>query len=163
MPNNGPLNALISLLAISSSVPIRETFIASTVPAAPNARVTIRDRRTSAAPRPASPTRSERRPRANRPYRSTMTTEVQELIAESTLDSEAARIAAITRPTAPDGKAWDMKYGRILSVAYAEGRSWCVKYASSASPTNDRPNIHNTSPAALITYAWRESASDFVV
>ena len=49
------------------------------------------------------------------------TTEVHELIAESTLDSDAARIAAITRPTAPRGNASDMKYGRILSVAKSAG------------------------------------------
>ena len=38
-----------------------------------------------------------------------MITDVHELIAESMLDSDAARIAAITRPTAPAGNACDMK------------------------------------------------------
>src|SRR5262245_30557839 len=90
-------------------------------------------------------------------------TVVQELMAESMLESDAARIAAMTKPTAPAGNACDMKYGRILSVAYSVGKSWCVKYAKSARPTNDNPNIQSTSPAALTTYARRESSIDFVV
>ena len=39
---------------------------------------------------------------------------MQELIAESMLDSDAAMIAAMTRPTAPAGNASDMKYGSEL-------------------------------------------------
>jgi len=37
------------------------------------------------------------------------TTDVHELIAESTLDSEDAMIDAITRPTMPRGNVSDMK------------------------------------------------------
>src|SRR5437773_174448 len=91
------------------------------------------------------------------------TTDVHELIAESMLDSEAARIAAITRPTAPGGNVCAMKYGRTLSGARSAGAGWWMKYASSARPTNDRPNIHSASPAALTTNARRESSTDRVV
>jgi len=47
MPNSGPVNALISLLAISSRLPIRETLVARIVPAAPKATVATRDTTTS--------------------------------------------------------------------------------------------------------------------
>src|SRR5205807_4813152 len=90
-------------------------------------------------------------------------TEVHELIAESMLDSDAARMAAMTRPTAPEGNTCDMKYGRILSGARSGGCGWWLKYASSARPTNESPNIHKASPAALTMNARRESSSDFVV
>jgi hypothetical protein len=55
---------------------------------------------------------------------------VQELIAESMLESDAAMIAAITRPTAPAGNASDMKYGRSLSVWNSGGSrraTWKVR------------------------------------
>ena len=42
-------------------------------------------------------------------------------MAESMLDSDAAIMAAITRPTAPAGNASDMKYGSSLSVLYSGG------------------------------------------
>src|SRR5436853_7900926 len=92
-----------------------------------------------------------------------MTTEVQELMAESTLDSDAARIDAITRPTAPLGNVSDMKYGRILSVAKSCGSARVWKYAKSARPTNESANIHSASPAALTMNARRASFSDLVV
>src|SRR3954465_4827687 len=54
-------------------------------------------------------------------------TDVHELIAESTLDSDAAMIDAITRPTMPAGNVSDMKYGRILSVAKSGGSGGALK------------------------------------
>src|ERR1043166_6603083 len=89
--------------------------------------------------------------------------DVRELMAESTLDSDAAMIDAITRPTMPTGNVIDMKYGRILSVSKSlgSGRDW--KNANSARPTNDSANIQIASPAALTMNAWRASFSDFVV
>src|SRR3954469_6631652 len=90
-------------------------------------------------------------------------TDVQALIAESMLESDAARIAAITRPTAPAGNTRAMKYGSTWSDGRSAGGGGATKYASSARPTNDRPNIHKASPAALMTNARRESASDLVV
>ena len=43
MPNSGPVNALISWFAMSSRLPMRDTFTASTVPTPPNANVAARD------------------------------------------------------------------------------------------------------------------------
>src|SRR5437763_9303873 len=90
-------------------------------------------------------------------------TDVHELIAESTLDSDAAMIDAITRPTIPAGNVSDMKYGRILSVSNSRGSGCVWKNAKSARPTKDSANIQIASPAALTMNAWRASLSDFVV
>src|SRR5215471_3988072 len=90
-------------------------------------------------------------------------TDVHELIAESTLESDAAMIDAMTRPTIPAGNVSDMKYGRILSVAKSGGSGRVWKNANSARPTNDRANIQRASPAALTMNACRASFSDFVV
>ena len=90
-------------------------------------------------------------------------TDVHELIAESTLDSDAAMIDAITSPTMPAGKVSDMKYGRILSVAKSAGSGRVWKNANSARPTNDSANIQSASPAAFTMNACRASFSDLVV
>ena len=84
-------------------------------------------------------------------------------MAESMLESDAARIAAMTRPIAPLGNALDMKYGSIRSDARADGAGLCWKYANSASPTNESPIIHNASPAALTMNARRASLTLLVV
>src|SRR5438270_9452572 len=90
-------------------------------------------------------------------------TDVHELIAESTLDSDAAMIDAITRPTMPTGNVSDMKYGRILSVEKSGGSGCVWKNANNARPTNDSANIQIASPAALTINAWRASFNDLVV
>src|ERR1051325_3803374 len=90
-------------------------------------------------------------------------TDVQELIAESTLDSDAAMIDAITSPTMPAGNVSDMKYGRILSVAKSGGSGRVWKKAKSARPTKDRANSQIASPAALTMNARRASLTDRVV
>src|SRR5882724_7501291 len=90
-------------------------------------------------------------------------TDVHELIAESTLESDAAMIDAITRPTMPGGNASDMKYGRILSVAKLSGSGLVWKNANSARPTNDSANIQIASPAALTMKAFLASLTDLVV
>src|SRR5215831_15258601 len=91
------------------------------------------------------------------------TTDVQALMAESTLESEAAMIDAITRPTAPGGNVSDMKYGRMRSVAKSGGSGRARKYANSARPTNDSANIQIVSPAAFTTNARRASRTELVV
>src|SRR5437763_17044925 len=91
------------------------------------------------------------------------TTDVHELIAESTLDSDDAMIDAITRPINPCGKVNEMKYGRILSVDMSAGSACSRKYAYRASPTNDSANIQMMSPAALTMNACRASFREAVV
>src|SRR4051812_37832917 len=90
-------------------------------------------------------------------------TDVHELIAESTLDSDAAIIDAITSPTMPAGNVSDMKYGRILSVSNSLGSGRVWKNANSARPTNDSANIQIASPAAFTMNACRASLTDRVV
>ena len=70
-----------------------------------------------------------------------MTTDVQELIAESTLDSDAAMIDAITRPDDAGRKRQrhEVRRGSVRRVLLRQGCIW--KYANSARPTNDSANI----------------------
>src|SRR5712692_2884715 len=93
----------------------------------------------------------------------TSTTDVHELLAESTNKRDDAMIDAITSTTTPRGNVSDMKYGSILSVAKSSGSGWVRKYANSARPTNDSANIQITSPAAFTMNACRASFSDRVV
>ena len=86
-------------------------------------------------------------------------------MAESTLESEAARMAAITSPTVPGGKTCLMKYGKIWSVSPRRcGRERRAGSKRTASPpTRASATIQIVSLIAVIKKPLRASPIERVV